>query len=75
MMTAARVQSVLAAGRKQHNDRDPIPDSLRHDIVQVARACHASPVAQEIRPNDNAFQRRVLAYPLPQDDRQLTLKL
>ena len=75
MMAVARVQPVLAAWRKQRKRRDQIPESLWHDIVQVARVYQPSPVAHVLRVNYTALKRRVLAVPLAPEEQQLKLQL
>jgi hypothetical protein len=65
MMAVARMQPLLVAWRRQRKPRDPIPESLWHDMVQLARAHQSSPVAQALRVNYAALKRRVLADPTP----------
>jgi hypothetical protein len=65
MMAVARVQPILVAWRRQRKHRDPIPESLWRDLVQVARNYQSSPVAQALRVNYAALKRRVQADPSP----------
>jgi hypothetical protein len=73
LMAVASVQPVLATWRKQRKHREPIPEPLWHDIVQVARAFRPSPVAQVLRVNYTALKRRVLADSPAPEERQLAL--
>ena len=56
----ARVQPALSAFRRQRKPREPIPESLWDDIVRLARAYRASPVAQALRVNYTTLKRRTL---------------
>jgi hypothetical protein len=60
----AKVQPALAVWRKQRKCREPIPETLWHDIVRMARAYQLSPVAQALRVNYTALKRRALGNPL-----------
>jgi hypothetical protein len=57
----ARLQPALDAWRKQRKCREPIPEPLWWDIVRLAKAYRASPVAQVLRVNYSALKRRLLA--------------
>jgi hypothetical protein len=64
----AGVQTALAAWRKRRKPREPIPETLWHDIIRMAQIYQTSPVAQALRVNYTAlatrfFFRRRLFYP------------
>jgi hypothetical protein len=55
----AGVQTALAAWRKRRKPREPIPETLWHDIIRMAQIYQTSPVAQALRVNYTALKRRV----------------
>ena len=57
----AGVQNALAAWRKRRKPREPIPETLWHDIIRMAQINQTSPVAQALRVNYTALKRRVPA--------------
>jgi hypothetical protein len=56
----AKLQPALHAWRKQRKHREPIPEPLWWDMVRLARAYRASPVAQVLRVNYTTLKRRLL---------------
>jgi len=56
----AKLRPALAAWRMGRKAREPIPESLWHDIVRLARAYRPSPVAQALRVNYTTLKRLVL---------------
>jgi hypothetical protein len=66
----ASVQPLLAAWRRQRKRQEPIPESLWHAIVRLARNHRPSPVAQAFRVNYASLQRRLrdVSLTTPADD-------
>ena len=55
----AKLQPALDAWRKQRKCREPIPEPLWWDMVRLAKAYRASPVAQVLRVNYSTLKRRL----------------